>query len=141
MPLLTPEQRLRFQELQEKQAHDGSLLVSEIAELTALEQQIDAGERQYLGPANERLRLESERLQGGNDVLRQIIARQEALKTRLQGVLAEVEAERSAIRRELLLALPELDTPRALKFEMHCASGTAFAAATVVCAKQMQERD
>jgi ABC-type phosphate transport system auxiliary subunit len=113
MPLLTPEQRLRFQELQEKQARDGSLLVSEIAELTSLEQQIDAGERQYLGTANERLRLESERLQGGNDVLRQIIARQEALKTRLQGVLAEVEAERSAIRRELLLALPELDTPHA----------------------------
>jgi hypothetical protein len=64
-------------------------------------------EAQYLHPANERLLLEAERLQGQNEILKRLIAHNQRVTDRLKAALAEAKAEQKAILTELRAALPE----------------------------------
>lgn len=110
MEVLDSTERERFQGLQAR-ADSGDMPTAE--EQTGLDEwkrTIEAREAAYLRPANERLLLEAERLEGENERLRQLISRNQAIASRLKTALAEAIAEQEAIRRELQQILPSSQT-------------------------------
>jgi hypothetical protein len=92
--------RSRFQELR-KRRDEGALTESESAELALLTQELESAEASYLAQAADRLRSQREKCQAQNRDLEALAARKEALAAKLRNVLAEAQAERRAIVREL----------------------------------------
>jgi peroxiredoxin len=92
----------RFQELRQR---EGGLSAAELAELTLLVQELEAAEAAYLSPTTQRLRQEREVLEQQNRTLEALLHRKESLVRRLGVFLAEAQAERRAIERELSAVL------------------------------------
>lgn len=90
----------RFQELRQRQ-QEGQLSEAEQAELTLLAKELEDSEAAYLSPATQRLRQDRESLEDQNRSLEALVRRKEDLVRRLQDFLAEAQAERRAIEREL----------------------------------------
>ena len=103
------QKRSRFQELRGRQ-QQSTLTEAEQAELAILVQELEAAEASYLTPATQRLRQEREALETQNRTLEALALRREALVRRLRDFLAEAQAERRAIDRELAAVLAA--TPR-----------------------------
>jgi hypothetical protein len=95
------EKRSRFQELRQRQEEDDALTEADRSELAQMIQELEAAEASYLEPAAERLRRERENVAAQNRRLESLATRKEALTARLQSFLAEAQAERRAIVREL----------------------------------------
>lgn len=94
----------RFQELRQRQ-QGGRLSEAEQAELALLVQELEAVEAAYLNPATQRLRQERRTLEEKNRSLETLVRRKETLARRLCDFLAEAQAERKAIERELTAVL------------------------------------
>lgn len=98
------QQRSRFQHLRQRQ-RQGVLTEAEQDELAHLVQELEGAEATYLTPAVQRLRQEREALETQNRTLEALALRKEALVLRLRDFLAEAQAERQAIDRELAAVL------------------------------------
>jgi hypothetical protein len=94
------EKRSRFQELRQRQ-EDDALTEADRSELAKMIQELEDAEASYLAPAAERLRRERENVTAQNRRLEVLATRKEALTARLRSFLAEAQAERRAIGREL----------------------------------------
>jgi hypothetical protein len=94
----------RFQQLRKRQ-QASQLSEAEQAELALLVKELEAAEAAYLAPATQQLRQEREILDDQNRSLENLIRRKEALVRRLHDFLAEMQAERRAIERELTAVL------------------------------------
>lgn len=94
------EKRSRFQELRQRQ-EDDALTEADRSELAKMIQELEDAEASYLTPAAERLRRERENATAQNRRLEALATRKEALTARLRSFLAEAQAERRAIGREL----------------------------------------
>jgi len=94
----------RFQELRQRQ-QEGQLNEAEQAELTLLVKELEDSEAAYLSSATQRLRQERESVEEQNRSLEALIRRKEDLVRRLRDFLAETQAERKAIERELTAVL------------------------------------
>lgn len=94
----------RFQQLRQRQQESG-LNEAEQDELALLVKELEAAEAAYLAPATQQLRQERETLDDQNRGLENLIRRKEALVRRLHDFLAETQAERRAIERELTAVL------------------------------------
>jgi hypothetical protein len=92
--------RSRFQALRARQ-REGILSEAEQAELEVLGRDLDAIEAVFLIPATERIRQERVALESQNRILEGLTVRKEALVRRLRDFLAEAQAERHAIERQL----------------------------------------
>jgi predicted nucleic acid-binding Zn-ribbon protein len=90
----------RFRELRRKE-DEGRLTPEDQDELSALIREIEDAEASYLDPANERLAHECETLEAQNRELEALVKRKEALRTRLESILAEAQSERQAIDQEI----------------------------------------
>lgn len=98
--MATDQQHSRFEELRKKQLQ-GLLTEVEQAELERLVQGIEAAEAAYLAPATGRLRQERIAIERQNRSLEDLVRRKESLAARLRDFLAEAQAERRVIDREL----------------------------------------
>jgi hypothetical protein len=98
------QKRRRFQELRQRQ-QDGGLSEAERNELALLMQELEVAEAAYLTPATQRFKQERESLEEQNRSLEALIRRKEDLTRRLRDFLAEAQAERRAIERELTAVL------------------------------------
>ena len=98
------QKRRRFQHLRERELA-GALGDAERTELTLLIDALQAAEAQYVEPATHRLRNEREVIDVQNRALETLVQRKEKLAERLEGFLAETQAERRAIERELAAVL------------------------------------
>lgn len=96
------EKRERFQALRMR-AHE--LDPTEQAELATLTRELEAFESAYLNNATQRLRLAREQIEQQNRSLESLAARRSALVRRLESVLSDARAERTAIDSELALVL------------------------------------
>jgi uncharacterized FlaG/YvyC family protein len=102
--MLTEQQRRRFRALQMKE-DDGTLSLSEQAELQALVQLIEEKEAGYLRPATERVRQERLLLEEQNKALEALVRRKERLAKRLERVLAFSISEREKINAQVAAIL------------------------------------
>ena len=94
----------RFQDLRQRQL-EGRLSEEEQADLSQLVKELEAAEAAYLAPTTQRVRQERESLEEQNRCLEALIRRKEDLVRRLRDFLAETQAERQAIARELTAVL------------------------------------
>lgn len=97
------QKRTRFNELRSRTSE--RLSAPERAELAALTRELEADEARYLKAANQALRQERETIEARNRILNDLAGRKESLLRRLRAFLAEAEAERRAIERELAAVL------------------------------------
>lgn len=102
--MLTDSQRQRFRALQNAE-DNGTLSVSDQAELQAFVQLIEDKEAAYLRPATERIRQERLRLQEQNQELQILLRRKERLERRLERMLALSAAEREKINAQVAAIL------------------------------------
>jgi hypothetical protein len=89
----------RFQELRQRQLA-GVLSAEQQDELASMVQELEQQEAAYLSPATQRLRQEYEAMLAENQALEALVRRKEALVQHLEGVLANIRAERTAIAEE-----------------------------------------
>jgi hypothetical protein len=99
--ILTEEQRMRLRELQDRADAGESLTTAEQADLENLLRRVEDGEAEYLQPANLRLQQQSERLEGYNARLDELVTRKQVLADNLRRTLEEVQAEQTAIDEEV----------------------------------------
>jgi hypothetical protein len=98
--MLDSPKRERFGELRRKE-DAGALTPEERDELSDLIQEIEDAEAVYLDPATERLARECETLEAQNRELEALLGRKQALRVRLETMLADAEAERRQIAEEV----------------------------------------
>ena len=98
----------RLQQLRQCELN-GALSESEQSELSLLVQELDCAETAVLRAATERLRSERQALESRNRVLQDLLGRRQVLAARMRTVLAETQAERQAIDRELTSVLSGSD--------------------------------
>jgi len=98
------QKRQRFEWLRQRESA-GELTGIERTELESLVQELQSAETAYLTPATERLREERQGLDNQNRRLEALARRRETLARHLHHVLAEAQAERSAIQGELAALL------------------------------------
>lgn len=94
----------RFQQLRQRDL-DSLLSENERAELAALIQEMDDDEATYLGPADERLHSERQRLEAQNRSLQRVVERRATLAARLRTILDDVTRERNQIDNDLTAVL------------------------------------
>ena len=87
----------------------GTLTEAETSELSLLILELDGAETAELRPATERLRSERQVAEARNLVLQDLFQRRQVLAARMRTVLAETQAERQAIDRELTSVLSGSD--------------------------------
>ena len=102
------QKRERLQHLRQSELN-GVLTDSEKSDLSLLIQELDCTETAVLRPATERLRSERQALEARNRVLQDLLRRRQVLAARMRTVLAETQAERQAIDRELTSVLSGSD--------------------------------
>jgi hypothetical protein len=90
----------RFQQLRSKQRH-GSLEEAEQSELTQMIVELETEEERLLQPAIERINSDNLRIEAQNQALKDLVQREERLVARLENFLADIQAEKQAISREL----------------------------------------
>lgn len=104
------QKRERFQQLRQR---EGMLTEQEQTELALLVQELEAAEAAYLAPATERIGQERACIETQNRNLEALTRRKEALTQRLREFLADAQAERRAIDRELAAVLAGSQGPEA----------------------------
>jgi len=105
--------RSRLQQLRQRQGENG-LCEAERTELASLVQELEAAESTHLSPATQRLRHERETIETQNRALEGLAIRKKAFVQRLRDFVAEAQAERQAIDRELAAVLAAPAQPTSL---------------------------
>jgi hypothetical protein len=103
------QKRSRFRELRARQ-REGILSEAEQAELDVIGRDLEAIEAVLLTPATERIRQERVGLETQNRILEGLALRNEALVRRLRDFLAEAQAERHSIERQLAEVVDATDS-------------------------------
>ena len=105
---MNDQKRERLQCLRQRDLN-GTLTDSEKSELSLLIQELDCAETAVLRHATERLQNERQVVEARNRVLQDLVGRRQVLAARMRTVLAETQAERQAIDRELTSVLSGSD--------------------------------